>query len=106
VILPDGRLLIPTAMTFMLQSVASVLSCRLILHLRAYVRQGDGGELMSMSVGPGWMGSIEFVDVGMDGGQSGGCSDSNSTRSGTEEVASMEDEDEIIATSSPVGTPV
>lgn len=65
-ILPDSKLLIPTGLASLLESVGSVFACRLMLQLRAYVHHDydSGGEFtsMSMSVNPTQPGSIKFAD--------------------------------------------
>ncbi|KLO12973.1 hypothetical protein SCHPADRAFT_387584 [Schizopora paradoxa] len=51
VILPDSKQLVPSALTLLMESVASVLSCRLILRLREHgKRDVVVNDLMSMSV--------------------------------------------------------
>ncbi len=51
-----------------MESVGSVLSCRLMLQLRAYAHRGDsGGEFTSMSVNPAPMGRPDFRDRKISG---------------------------------------
>ncbi len=60
-------------MSFLLESAGSVISSRLILRLRAHMRQEDidtGGELFSMSVDPARLGTIMFADEDQSGGRS------------------------------------
>ncbi|KLO09532.1 hypothetical protein SCHPADRAFT_562195 [Schizopora paradoxa] len=63
-ILPDDQLLLPSAMSFMLTAIASVLSSRLILHLRAFACQYElGGDLMTMDANPARSRSIVFANA-------------------------------------------
>lgn len=79
-------------MTFMLQAVASVLSCRLILHLRAFASEEEfGRDLMTMSFGPARTRSIVFV-----AGDRSGLVDSSASLD-SEAEASMGDSEESAA---------
>ncbi len=54
-------------MAYTIEAVGTVLSCRLILHLRVYMHQDDtstgaGQELFSMSVNPPRLGSLVFAN--------------------------------------------
>ncbi len=60
-ILPQSQLLVPTGWALTVLAIGSVLSCRLVLQLRACMfEDGTGDELFSMSVNPTRLGTIMF----------------------------------------------
>ncbi|KLO12978.1 hypothetical protein SCHPADRAFT_387729 [Schizopora paradoxa] len=77
VALPDSQLLVPSALTSLMQSISSVLSCRLMLHLREYAHQGDfTSDLMSIPVNLTRLHTMEFageVNESVSDGTSSTC---------------------------------
>lgn len=97
VVLPESRLLIQATLVSIAQSFGAVISCRLILQLRACLREGDVRcELLSMSVGSTTqLQSIAFADGGGDKCTTGGAStpdDSDLPESDSEVGAQDENE--------------